>query len=46
MKNQYNLGYFYNNGIGIKKDLEKSFYLYQKSAENGNKVAQYKLAEY
>ncbi|RGB40057.1 hypothetical protein C1646_430223 [Rhizophagus diaphanus] len=39
---QYILGYFYE----IKKDSEKSFYWYLKSAENGNKFAQYNLGLY
>jgi TPR repeat protein len=39
---QFGLGYFYE----LQKDLEKSFYWYQKSAENGNKFAQYNLGLY
>jgi len=31
--------------IGTEKDLEKAFYWFQKSAENGNEIAQYNLGE-
>ncbi|PKC00966.1 HCP-like protein [Rhizophagus irregularis] len=41
-ENEYQLGYFYE----IQEDSEKSFYWYQKSAENGNKFAQYNLGLY
>ncbi|PKC09447.1 HCP-like protein [Rhizophagus irregularis] len=41
-KMQYKLGYFYE----IQNDLKKSFYWYQKSAENNNKFAQYNLGLY
>ncbi|GES93498.1 kinase-like domain-containing protein [Rhizophagus clarus] len=41
-KMQYKLGYFYE----IQKNLEKSFYWYQKSATNENKFAQYNLGLY
>ncbi|RIA88006.1 hypothetical protein C1645_713539 [Glomus cerebriforme] len=40
---QNKLGYFYENGINIEKDLEKSIYWYKKSAEHGNKIAYYNL---
>ena len=52
MKNQLNKiivmhkiiwGVFYKNGIGVEKNIEKSIYWYQKSAENENKFAQYNL---
>jgi TPR repeat protein len=40
------LGYFYENGIGVQKNLEKAYCWYQKSAKNGNKFAQYNLISY
>src|SRR5438309_1186493 len=40
---QNNLGYFYENGIGITKDLEKAIYWYKKAVENGNENAKYNL---
>ncbi len=40
----YSLAQFYKNGKEIEKDLEKSFYWYQKAAENGFIKAQYDLA--
>ncbi|GBC01725.1 hypothetical protein RclHR1_04300007 [Rhizophagus clarus] len=40
---QNELGYFYENGIGMERDLEKSIYWYQKAAENGNIIGQYNL---
>ncbi|CAB4415373.1 unnamed protein product [Rhizophagus irregularis] len=40
------LGYFYENDLGVQKDLEKAFYWYQRSAENGNKLAHYNLISY
>ena len=32
----YKLGYNYQHGIGIKKNVNKAFIYYQKSAELGN----------
>jgi TPR repeat protein len=39
-----NLGYCYENGIGIKINKRKAFELYQKAADLGNSIAQYNLA--
>ncbi len=39
-----NLAVCYKNGEGIEKNLEKAFYWYQKTAENGVKVTQFNLA--
>lgn len=39
------IGYFYYEGLGVKKDLEKSFYWTSRSAEHGDRDAQYNLAE-
>ncbi|KAF0537212.1 calmodulin-dependent protein kinase [Gigaspora margarita] len=32
----YNIGCFYNEGIGVKKDEQKAFEYYQKSADMGD----------
>ncbi|PKK64545.1 HCP-like protein, partial [Rhizophagus irregularis] len=40
------LGYLYENDLGVQKDLKKAFYWYQRSAENGNKLAHYNLISY
>ncbi|GES98810.1 kinase-like domain-containing protein [Rhizophagus clarus] len=37
---QYNLGLMYENGDGIKKDLNQAIYWYEKSANQGNQDAQ------
>ncbi|CAI2193688.1 20121_t:CDS:2, partial [Funneliformis geosporum] len=42
---QYNLAIFYQNGWGIEQNLEKAFYLYQKSADQNNSNSQYSLGE-
>ena len=39
----YALGLAYSKGLGVKKDLEKSYKYYQASASKGNTVAQYCL---
>ena len=39
----YQIGYFYDNGIEIEKDLKMAFYWFQEAAKNGNKIAQYNL---
>ncbi|CAI2166987.1 12306_t:CDS:2 [Funneliformis geosporum] len=39
------LGCLYDNGEGIKKDLNKSIYWYNKAAENKNEIAQYNLGQ-
>jgi TPR repeat protein len=40
---QYDLGYRYQNGIGVEKDEERAVYWYIKAAEQGNAVAQDRL---
>ncbi|GBC47638.2 kinase-like domain-containing protein [Rhizophagus irregularis DAOM 181602=DAOM 197198] len=42
---QLDVGYCYNLGIGIKVDLKKAIYWYEKSSNNGNIVAIYKLGQ-
>lgn len=42
----YNLGMFYNNGLGTKKDRAKAFECFQKSAEGGDPLGNYKLGCY
>ena len=32
---QTSLGYFYDNGIGVARNLDKAFYWYAQSVENG-----------
>ena len=39
------VGYFYLEGIGVEKDLEKAFYWTKRGAEHGDRDAQYNLAE-
>ncbi len=39
------VGYFYYDGVGIDKDMEKSFYWTKRAAEHGDRDAQYNLAE-
>src|ERR1044072_167178 len=41
----YNLVKCYKNGEGTEKNLEKAFYWYQKTAENGNIDAMNSLAQ-
>jgi TPR repeat protein len=41
---QLNLGAAYDNGIGVKRDLDKALYWYQQAAEQGVAEAQYNLA--
>src|ERR1043166_8561367 len=41
---QYNLACLYLNGEKSKKNLENTFYWFQKAAENGNELAIYNLA--
>ncbi len=38
-------GYFYYEGLGVGKDLEKSFYWTRRAAEHGDRDAQNNLAE-
>jgi TPR repeat protein len=40
---QIMLGDIYGEGIGVKKDEEKSFYWYQKAAEQGDAESQFNL---
>ena len=40
---QFNLGYMYQNGQGVKQDYFKAFEWYQKAAEQGLAPAQYNL---
>jgi len=44
-KAQYNVGLIYANGKGVKKDLSKAQRWYEKSAKQGNGLAQYNLAQ-
>ncbi len=39
------VGYFYHEGLGVEKDMEKSFYWTRRAAEHGDWDAQYNLAE-
>lgn len=39
------VGYFYYNGLGVEKDLEKSFYWTERAAKHGDRDAQSNLAE-
>ena len=41
---QYNLGYLYDNGQGVRQDFDKAVEWYQKAAEQGLMEAQYNLA--
>jgi hypothetical protein len=43
---QYNLGYFYMNGIGVNIDEAKAIEWYIKAAEQENMLAQYNLGDY
>lgn len=43
-KAQNNLGYMYEHGEGVNKDLKKALYWYEKSAMSGNRNAQHNLA--
>lgn len=38
------VGYFYYEGLGTKKDLAKAFYWMQKAAEHGDRDGQFNLA--
>lgn len=40
---QYNLGYMYENGLGVPKDENKALELYQKAADKGHSAAQNNL---
>lgn len=39
------VGYFYYEGLGVGKDLKKSFYWTKRAAEHGDRDAQNNLAE-
>merc|ERR1712196_204543 len=41
---EYKLGWMFENGIGVDKDLKTSFKLTENSALKGNKIGQYNLA--
>ena len=41
---QLNLGAAYDNGLGVKRDVEQALYWYQKAAEQGLAEAQFNLA--
>lgn len=41
---QLNLGAAYDNGIGVKRDIEKALHWYQQAAEQGLAEAQFNLA--
>ncbi|MEE8575069.1 MAG: tetratricopeptide repeat protein [Thermodesulfobacteriota bacterium] len=43
---QLNLGYFYDEGIGVKKDIKKALYWYKKAARNGDPGAMSNIAIY
>lgn len=40
---QYDLGYMYENGLGVPKDEAKALELYQKAADQGHSAAQNNL---
>lgn len=40
------IGYFYYNGLGVKKDLEKAIYWTRSAADHGDRDAQYNLARF
>lgn len=37
---EYNIGYLYENGFGVKKSAKKALLMYKKSATKGNTIAQ------
>lgn len=41
---QLNLGAAYDNGLGVKRDIDKALHWYQKAAEQGLAEAQFNLA--
>lgn len=43
---QYNLGMFYNNGIGVEKDPAKAFHWFEKAAAGGDALGHYKVGCY
>ena len=38
------IGYFYYNGLGVEKDLEKAVYWTRRAADHGDRDGQYNLA--
>lgn len=40
---QYNLGYMYHNGQGVRQDYRQARQWYEKAAEQGDAQAQYNL---
>ena len=38
------VGYFYFDGLGVEKDLEKAFYWTERSAKHGDRDGQFNLA--
>ena len=40
---QFNLGYMYDNGEGVRQDYGQAVSWYRKAAEQGNAAAQYNL---
>ena len=40
------IGYFYYEGLGVEKDLEKALYWTRRAAEHGYRDGQYNLAEF
>ena len=40
------VGYFYYEGLGVAKDMEKAFYWTQRAAKHGDRDGQYNLAEF
>lgn len=43
---QWNLGYKYEKGEGVKQNFEKAIYWYTKAAEQNNILSQYSLGEF
>jgi hypothetical protein len=43
---QYNLGMFYNNGIGVEKNPSQAFHWFEKAANGGDPLGHYKVGCY
>ena len=43
MRSQNSLGWMYENGQGVEKDLEEAVKWYRKAADQGNAYAQYNV---
>ena len=39
------VGYFYTEGLGVERDMEKAFFWTRRAAEHGDWDAQYNLAD-